>query len=151
MSDLELRWADEAVVVDAARPVTRADCIDGPRPCMWTFCRHNIATASERCVLDVVAAEPRGLGLREVAALIHRSTERTRQIEEIGLAKLRKRLDPDMLEGLTAAPETAYQETLADIIDADFKAAVDRAYERIVPEGERGAKAIRVAKNGGAR
>ncbi len=38
-------------------PKTRAECIDGPRPCPYTTCKHNMKpTASgETCVLDFAA------------------------------------------------------------------------------------------------
>ena len=29
--------------MDPVRPRTRADCIDGPRPCAWVSCRHHLA------------------------------------------------------------------------------------------------------------
>ena len=34
-----------------ARPITRADCIDGPRPCPWVSCRHHL-------LLEIAAARP---------------------------------------------------------------------------------------------
>jgi len=36
-----------AVHLDALRPVTRADCADGPRPCPWTTCRHHLLIVAE--------------------------------------------------------------------------------------------------------
>jgi sigma-70-like protein len=31
-----------AVHLDVLLPVTRGDCVDGPRPCPWTSCRHHM-------------------------------------------------------------------------------------------------------------
>lgn len=132
-------------LVDPVRPVTRGDCESGPRPCVQTWCRHNLATA---CVLDI--AEAGTLKLHEVAALLGMSRERVRQIEEIALGKLEKRLDRDMLSAWTHATEPAGDSQWTDVIDAEFKAGVQAAYERIVPLDEQGSKAIRVStKRGG--
>lgn len=90
-----------------ARPKTRADCVNGPRPCPWASCKHHlyldvsskgaiklnrpdleIDELSESCALDVA---DRGVAtLEEVGGLMNMVRERVRQIEVTGLAKLRK-------------------------------------------------------------
>lgn len=97
---------------DIPRPVTRADCLDGPRPCPWAGCRHHlgyevtdigsirVTKATASCSLDI--ADLGGLGREDVAPLLGLTQERVRQIEEEGLAKLRRRhrlrlLTPDAL------------------------------------------------------
>jgi hypothetical protein len=34
--------AEELAELETLRPRTRADCIDGPRPCPWAGCRHHL-------------------------------------------------------------------------------------------------------------
>ena len=89
------------------RPRTRAECVDGPRPCPWVGCRHNLhlevtqfgAIAfrdpgrqpwDERhsCVLDIVDEHPNGLTLDEVGQIFGVSRERIRQIERSGQAAM---------------------------------------------------------------
>jgi hypothetical protein len=36
--------AAEIASVEAQRPKTRADCVDGPRPCPWVGCRYHLRT-----------------------------------------------------------------------------------------------------------
>jgi hypothetical protein len=84
------------------RPRTRADCVDGPRPCPWVSCRYHLAVDDrgrpcqrhsevwelrETCALDVAAQGRHTLG--EVGAVLGVSKERVRQIEEEALWKLR--------------------------------------------------------------
>lgn len=85
---------------DPARPRTRADCVDGPRPCPWYGCKHHlgievnvgvggglaslyhreILPGEASCALDV--AERGGVTLDEVGAVMGGlSRERVRQIE----------------------------------------------------------------------
>lgn len=163
MTDLALY-----LVPDEPRPRTRGDCVGGPRPCPYAGCRHHLLISSisakgelrgpdqveiedmtESCSLDVADREEHGAPLREIAGIMGLSLERVRQIEEDGLARLAKRVPRDLLEGWAHTSAAAHEEPIGDLVDAEFKAAVGRAYERIVPEGERGAKAIRVARRGG--
>ena len=90
-----------------ARPRTRGDCIDGPRPCPWASCRFNLrievkhdeirqnsATDEEgelleTCSLDVADRGPHGH--REIGKFFGLSHERIRQIEEKALATMAKR------------------------------------------------------------
>jgi hypothetical protein len=88
------------------RPRTRGECIDGPRPCQWTTCRHHLAsdlderpgepkfvlkhdpaTMAETCSLDF--ADRGGGTLGEVGAAFGGLTrERIRQIQVSALANL---------------------------------------------------------------
>jgi hypothetical protein len=94
--------------VEASRPRTRADCINGPRPCLFVSCKHNLyldvnpETGSIKlnfpdkeiwelehtCALDV--AEKGGITLEEVGEIMNLTRERIRQVETRGLAKLRE-------------------------------------------------------------
>jgi hypothetical protein len=89
------------------RPVTRADCMNGPRPCLFVACKHHLYldvnpdTGSikinfpgkevwdlkETCALDV--AERGGITLEEVGSVLNLTRERVRQVEVSGLRKLR--------------------------------------------------------------
>ena len=92
---------DASLYPDHARPRTRADCIDGPRPCPFVGCRHHLAIdvnrsgsihhtgARESCVLDVAEGGPRPL--IEVGHIIGVTRERVRQLETIALRKLQAR------------------------------------------------------------
>lgn len=90
------------------RPLTRAECEDGPRPCPYVSCKYSLyldvnpETGSiklnfphlepwelaESCALDV--AERGGLTLEELGALINLTRERCRQVEVRATAKLRQ-------------------------------------------------------------
>jgi hypothetical protein len=94
-------------VIDSQRPRTRADCINGPRPCLFVSCKHNLyldvnpETGSIKlnfpdkeiwelqytCALDV--AEKGGITLEEVGEIMNLTRERIRQVETRGLMKLR--------------------------------------------------------------
>ncbi|MBM7115223.1 sigma factor-like helix-turn-helix DNA-binding protein [[Archangium] primigenium] len=94
--------------VDSQRPKTRADCVNGARPCLFVSCKHNLyldvnpETGSIKlnfpdkeiwelehtCALDV--AEKGGITLEEVGAIMNLTRERIRQVETRGLLKLRE-------------------------------------------------------------
>jgi hypothetical protein len=76
-------------------PVTRADCVEGPRPCPWTGCRYALPRGA--CALDFAAAaeELGGATLAEVAEAMGISGEGVRTIEVRALTKLRLRLERD--------------------------------------------------------
>jgi len=94
--------------IEGMRPRTRAECINGPRPCLFVSCKHNLyldvnpETGSIKlnfpdkeiwelehtCALDV--AEKGGITLEEVGAIMNLTRERIRQVETRGLAKLRE-------------------------------------------------------------
>ncbi len=99
----------EAVIqeIERNRPRSRAECANGPRPCMFISCKHHLyldvnpATGSikvnfpdkeiweldETCALDV--ADRGGITLEEVGAIMNLTRERIRQVETRGLLKLR--------------------------------------------------------------
>lgn len=95
-------------MIDQQRPKTRADCMNGPRPCLFVSCKHNLyldvnpETGSIKlnfpdkeiwelqytCALDV--AEKGGITLEEVGEIMNLTRERIRQVETRGLMKLRE-------------------------------------------------------------
>ena len=98
--DWELREADER------RPKTRADCVDGPRPCPWVSCRYNLFLdvlqssslklnfpdlepheLGTSCALDV--ADAGGATLERVGDALNMTRERVRQVEEKIFKRLR--------------------------------------------------------------
>jgi hypothetical protein len=88
------------------RPVTRADCKDGARPCPFVSCKHHLyldvspktgaikfnrpelapEDMVESCSLDV--ADRGGTTLEEVGSIMNLTRERIRQIEIKGLNRL---------------------------------------------------------------
>ncbi len=100
--------------VETMRPKSRAECVDGPRPCLFVSCKHNLyldvnpKTGSiklnfpdkeiwelpETCALDV--AERGGITLEEVGAIMNLTRERVRQLEMKGLHKLRATVEGDL-------------------------------------------------------
>jgi hypothetical protein len=111
--DLEPDEVELANAVEDMRPKTRADCVNGPRPCMFVSCKHNLyldvnpETGSIKlnfpdkeiwelehtCALDV--AEKGGITLEEVGAIMNLTRERIRQVETRGLVKLREATETD--------------------------------------------------------
>lgn len=89
------------------RPRTRSECGEGPRPCPFVSCKYHlyldvkVETQSiklnfphlevwemdESCSLDV--AEKGGLTLEEVGRIMNLTRERIRQVEAVGIEKLR--------------------------------------------------------------
>jgi hypothetical protein len=99
-------------LIEAMRPKTRGDCVDGPRPCPWVRCRHNLylevspvkengslkvnfpdlepedmTGRLESCSLDVADRGPQGS--ERVGELLNITRERIRQIEERALKRVR--------------------------------------------------------------
>jgi hypothetical protein len=92
---------------DVDRPRTRADCMNGPRPCPFVACKHHLyldvnpETGSiklnfpdlevwqmkDTCSLDV--ADRGGVTLEEVGEILNLTRERIRQVEVRGLLKLK--------------------------------------------------------------
>ena len=99
--------------IEQLRPKTRADCVNGPRPCLFVSCKHNLyldvnpETGSIKlnfpdkeiwelqytCALDV--AEKGGITLEEVGEIMNLTRERIRQVETRGLMKLREATERD--------------------------------------------------------
>ena len=73
----------------AGAPLTRADCVDGPRPCPWARCRH--ALPAGVCSLDLAEAESAPT-LAEVGVLLGVSREQVRLDELRALRVLRSQL-----------------------------------------------------------
>jgi Sigma-70, region 4 len=93
--------------MEQLRPRERAECANGPRPCMFISCKHHLyldvnpSTGSiklnfpdkevwelgETCALDV--ADRGGITLEEVGTIMNLTRERIRQVETRGLLKLR--------------------------------------------------------------
>jgi hypothetical protein len=89
------------------RPLSRAECVNGPRPCPYVSCKHHLyldvnpETGSiklnfphlepwemaESCSLDV--AERGGITLEEVGSIVNLTRERVRQVEVRATTKLR--------------------------------------------------------------
>jgi hypothetical protein len=106
--EMEPEEAELLKSIEGMRPRTRAECINGPRPCLFVSCKHNLyldvnpETGSIKlnfpdkeiwelehtCALDV--AEKGGITLEEVGAIMNLTRERIRQVETRGLAKLRE-------------------------------------------------------------
>ena len=106
--ELDPEEAELLKSIEGMRPRTRAECINGPRPCLFVSCKHNLyldvnpETGSIKlnfpdkeiwelehtCALDV--AEKGGITLEEVGAIMNLTRERIRQVETRGLAKLRE-------------------------------------------------------------
>jgi hypothetical protein len=100
---------DRAVVEPPQRPRTRADCKDGPRPCPWISCPHHRYLSvnpkngtiwlncpdvlpwdmQDSCLLDLIEQHGEQT-LAQVGALHNLSKERIRQVEKLGLEKLRE-------------------------------------------------------------
>lgn len=97
--------------LEFARPKTRGDCVDGPRPCPFASCRHHLlfdmvrdgrgatrlklahghddpTLLEESCSLDV--ADSGGMVLAEVGEILGIVRERARQIEAKATAKIRE-------------------------------------------------------------
>jgi len=90
---------NEPVVIDGARPRTRGECIDGPRPCPWVACRHHlyldvnpvtgtiklnrpeleVDQLDDSCSLDI--ADRGEHTLEAVGVLLNLTRERIRQVE----------------------------------------------------------------------
>ncbi len=104
--ELELGRLLYPEVEESERPMARADCVNGERPCPFVSCKHHLFLdvsartgaiklnfpdlevwdMSETCALDV--ADRGGTTLEEVGAIMNLTRERIRQVEVKGLAKL---------------------------------------------------------------
>lgn len=93
--------------LEQARPQTRADCVNGPRPCVFVSCKYHLyldvnpRTGSvklnfpdkelwelaDTCALDV--ADRGGITLEEVGTIMNLTRERVRQVETRGITQMR--------------------------------------------------------------
>ena len=119
-------------------PRTRGECIDGPRPCPWTKCRHHlgepfgwVAGGTQRmhyasgkrrspntCSLDL--ADRGGMRWTEIGDELGLSRERVRQIaRELKTTILRdcEQEVRDILEGLEALAELGRVPTWEKVLD----------------------------------
>ena len=91
------------------RPLTRGDCVGGPRPCPWVGCRHHLGIEvtpngglklvrpdlepwelEQTCSLDV--ADAGASTLDSIGRIVNLTRERTRQIELSGVRALRREI-----------------------------------------------------------
>ncbi len=106
--------------IEASRPRSRAECFNGPRPCMFISCKHHLyldvnpSTGSiklnfpdmevwelgETCALDV--ADRGGITLEEVGSIMNLTRERIRQVETRGLLTLRAMTEDEPRPALEA-------------------------------------------------
>ncbi len=90
------------------RPQSRAQCVDGPRPCPFVSCKYHLYLdvktdtnsiklnfphlevweLEHSCSLDV--AERGGMTLEDVGHIMNLTRERVRQVEVAGIEKLRE-------------------------------------------------------------
>ena len=97
---------DLAAEVEYLRPQTRAECLNGIRPCPYVSCKQHLyldvnpVTGSikvnfpdlevwemeDTCALDI--ADRGGITLEEVGSIMNLTRERIRQVEVSGLEKL---------------------------------------------------------------
>ena len=98
---------------DVERPLTRGDCVDGPRPCPFVSCSHHLYLdvnegsggvklnfphlevweMPETCTLDL--ADRGGMTLDEVGSQLNVTRERARQLELRSLIKLAAHLSEE--------------------------------------------------------
>ena len=95
---------------------------------------------AETCSLDV--ADRGGMTLEEVGDLLGGTREYIHQVEARALAKAEKLVDRSWLDGFSSPDVFVPGEDFA-FIGSVFKAAVQKAYERIVPERERSSQMLR--------
>jgi len=96
------------------RPKSRADCAEGPRPCLYVSCKYHLYLdvnprtgsvklnfpdkelweLSETCALDV--ADKGGITLEEVGVIMNLTRERVRQVETRGIFHMRVLADDDL-------------------------------------------------------
>ncbi len=100
--------------IEDTRPTSRQDCRTAERPCPFVSCKYHLYLdvnshtgsiklnfpdlevweLSETCSLDV--ADRGGITLEEVGELLNLTRERIRQVESVGLEKLRTEYDDDI-------------------------------------------------------
>jgi hypothetical protein len=108
--------------LEGERPKTRADCIEGPRPCPFVSCKHHLyldvspRTGSIKlnfpdlevwemgatCALDV--ADGGGATLEDVGAILNVTRERVRQLEVKAMGRLLSLRDMHELREYVGGP-----------------------------------------------
>lgn len=101
-----LRVVDDVDDLDLDRPRTRAECVDGPRPCPWVSCKHHLfleenagallynfgnkepheLDPENSCALDI--ADKGGVSLSDIGALMNVTREAVRQTEVRAIARI---------------------------------------------------------------
>jgi hypothetical protein len=125
--EIARRWLgddqeDLAAYADADRPKTRADCVDGARPCPWVSCRYHLALdvnprngaiklnfgtseideMPETCALDVADRYPGGAPLPVVAEALATSYDRTFQIVDEAKKRARSLAHSELVDAVRA-------------------------------------------------
>jgi hypothetical protein len=120
---------------DPARPRVRAECVNGPRPCPWTTCRHHLgADALETCALDV--AERGELDVCEVARLLKVHPSRVIEIEAGALRKLARIARRGAIEQLRPSHEVQRGVRPFEFDSDELDEATDAAIRKYVREEE---------------
>ena len=117
LTESEIETGEELIAYQGeGRPQTRADCINGPRPCAYVRCRYNLyldvrrlgagkSTAirinfpelegphemTHSCALDTADRHPDGMLLSAMGERLNVCLERARQLEARALKKLKKK------------------------------------------------------------
>lgn len=114
ISPAQLRDQADLRAMVGRKPRTRAECIDGPRPCPWLACRYHLglsvsqlgtlhlphgsaaldAGLAHSCSLDV--ADAGASNLSEIGAVMGVTKQRAHQLLAEGLDALRARLEADL-------------------------------------------------------
>lgn len=120
LGEVDPEEAELLKTIEQLKPRSRADCANGPRPCLFVSCKHHLyldvnpETGSvklnfpdkeiweleETCALDV--ADRGGITLEEVGTIMNLTRERIRQVETRGLLKLRAATEGKTVEQLEA-------------------------------------------------
>lgn len=96
------------VRLEALRPVTRADCADGPRPCPWIRCRHHLLIEAALVGRERLERSPAWApGLR-----VHPAARRARTLEDA----LRALPESCALDVAAAHPDGAALETIGEVL-----------------------------------
>jgi hypothetical protein len=148
---------------DYAKPNTRAECVDGPRPCPYVSCKHHLYLdvsartgaiklnfpdlevwdMNETCALDI--ADRGGTTLEEVGAIMNLTRERIRQVEVKALAKLdaleqmkslRDYVDEGPI-GKRRLPVLSAKKASSDEEDESIEDDEDEAEEELLAKGAR--------------
>lgn len=141
----------ERYELDATRPRTRADCIDGPRPCVRVSCQwhpyldvnpetgaiklnfphlavHELPTT---CILDAIeAAGDDGLTMERVGEILNLTRERVRQREVRALIKM---------QAANKAEEDLAKETAAARTQAGQGNGISEQHEQVTDAGDNSA------------